>query len=209
MLELENYRERDQPSEAQLSLSLFPRAHIESQKNILPTLAITLSKGGKASFQPSELHTTNKEAHKQNEGNPHSEESTQLFKTVPSLQARPLNCGLFSLYILSFSSLNSSCTLPLAVHGAAFAGIGHVHTGSGAFLCELDLVVAIWIASDHLNSVLPILPLAQTPPRISNMFTPTGLLKASLQVCTILFSCKWPTAFLNLLHSYVVGGYRR
>ena len=43
-------------NQAKLS-SLFPRAHIESQETILPTVAITLSKGGKASFQPSELYT--------------------------------------------------------------------------------------------------------------------------------------------------------
>ena len=77
-------------NQAKLS-SLFPRAHTGSQKNILPTVAIPLSKSGKATFQPAELYTTNEEAHNQSERKPSFRRRHKMFKIVPSLQARPLN----------------------------------------------------------------------------------------------------------------------
>ena len=69
----------------------FSHVHTSKVRNILPAVAIPLSKSGQASFPPSQLNTTNKEAHKQNEGNPHFGEGHKIFKTVASLQARPPN----------------------------------------------------------------------------------------------------------------------
>ena len=64
--------ERDKPCETQLSF------HVHTSKvgkTILPTVAITLSKGAKA-FRPSELYTK-KETHKKMKERTHSEEGTQ------------------------------------------------------------------------------------------------------------------------------------
>ena len=76
-------------NQAKLS-SLFPRAtHRKSGKH--PSdCGHHAFKRGKASFQPSELHTTNKETHKQNEGKPHFDKSTKCSKLCPAFQARPL-----------------------------------------------------------------------------------------------------------------------
>ena len=63
--------ERDQLSEAQLSHPTCTRGKTSFR------LAIPLSKSGKASFQPSGHFTTNKEAHKQSEGNYHFGEGTK------------------------------------------------------------------------------------------------------------------------------------
>ena len=69
--------EKDQPSEAQLSLPTC--THRKSAKKHLPTVAIPLSNVGEASFRPFELYTqTKKHTYEKNE-NPHSEKKN----TVP------------------------------------------------------------------------------------------------------------------------------
>ena len=68
--------ERDQPSEAQLSL---PRMHTSKvrKKNHHTACGHTLSKGGEASFRPSELYTQTKRHTCEKKEHPHSEKGTR------------------------------------------------------------------------------------------------------------------------------------
>ena len=86
---------------------LLPRAHIESQENILPTVAITLSKGGKAFFKLLSK-TQNKEAHKRNEGKPSFRRRYQICTMSGPGILRPLRHlrDVVVTLILQFFELN-------------------------------------------------------------------------------------------------------
>ena len=64
---------------------LHPRAHIESQETVLPTVATTLLKRGNASFRPSEPYTKTKRHTNEMKEHPHSEKGHHV-QTVTKIE---------------------------------------------------------------------------------------------------------------------------